>query len=148
MPIFLSIPRAYAAARTLAAGGVISAGLLAGAPLHAAPCAPPMCAASGPIQMTVQQFRAGNRGDQHWAQANLRIVNAGRAPLTLGYVDGSGQLLDENANTRTRSFATAHAVSASLSAAVSTPASCCSPARAPMRVSSSTGCAARRPVPA
>lgn len=65
----------------------------------AADCAPPACAASGALQVTVQQFRSGNRGADHWAQANLRIVNAGRTPLTLGYVDDSGQLLDENGNT-------------------------------------------------
>lgn len=65
----------------------------------AADCAPPACAASGALQVTVQQFRSGNRDADHWAQANLRIVNAGKTPLTLGYVDDSGQLLDENGNT-------------------------------------------------
>jgi hypothetical protein len=64
----------------------------------AADCVPPACATSGGIQVTVQQFRSGNRDADHWAQANLRIVNAGRVPMTLGYVDDSGQLLDENGN--------------------------------------------------
>jgi hypothetical protein len=50
------------------------------------------------MQVAVQQFRSGNRDADHWAQANLRIVNAGRVPLTLGYVDDRGQLLDENGN--------------------------------------------------
>lgn len=95
MPISSPI---FAASRLLSAAA-LAVLALAGAPGRAADCTPPLCASSGPMQITVQQFRAGNRGDQHWAQANLRIVNAGRAPLTLGYVDGSGQLLDENGNT-------------------------------------------------
>jgi hypothetical protein len=88
-----------ASARHLGVGALAAALALATVPGAAAECSAPLCARSGPVQMTVQQFRAGNRGDQHWAQANFRIANAGRTPLTLGYVDGSGQLLDENGNT-------------------------------------------------
>lgn len=87
-----------------AAPALLLAGILfcaAAAPAHATrDCGAGtlVCAVSGNLAAGVVQFRAGNDGDRHWAQANLRIANVGRTPLALGYVDRSGQLLDENGN--------------------------------------------------
>lgn len=56
------------------------------------------CARSAGLAVGVTQFRAGNQGAAHWAQANLRLHNGGRTPLNLAYVDRSGELRDEHGN--------------------------------------------------
>jgi hypothetical protein len=83
---------------------LLGLGLLAGAAPPAAAavdCQPEAlsCAVSGTIAASVLQFRAGNRGDAHWAQTTIAFANHGRAPLTLAYRGGSGMLFDDQGNT-------------------------------------------------
>jgi hypothetical protein len=89
--------RAHAAAASLALGLMLWLPVAASAASACSQEASP-CSASASVVATVTQFRAGNRGPTHWAQANLRFVNRGRDPVTLAYVERSGHLLDEHGN--------------------------------------------------
>lgn len=87
--------------RWAAAGLALGLTLAVAAPARAAGGCEPQeaaCAASASLVATVTQFRAGNTGPTHWAQANLRLTNRGREPVTLAYVERSGHLLDEHGN--------------------------------------------------
>jgi hypothetical protein len=81
---------------------LISTGLLSSTRLPAQ--APTSCTASPTvlcsprIESAVAEFRLTQSSGTHSAIMQLRFVNRGTTPLTLGYVDGSGQLVDDQGN--------------------------------------------------
>lgn len=66
--------------------------------------AQPVCTASSTVvcspklESAVAEFRISQSVGTYTAVMQLRFVNRSAAPLTLGYVDGSGQLVDDQGN--------------------------------------------------
>jgi hypothetical protein len=105
MPILLTLPREFAAGRTLAASlpamVAVAALLLASPPVSAQGMCPgqPLCREVSKFSATITDFRVSpNTTGNRPVYVTVRFHNKTAQPLTLGYVDGTAAAYDDRGN--------------------------------------------------